>query len=227
MTRTEVLELVQRQRRFEWALARDEHARTAAAMIAGKTHDLMNLVQIVELAALELQDRCDASGKELLADLVRAATDAKSSLFSLLEVARPPRIVTPGPPIGASITRAIAQIRPVVAIDVHLAIAPDTVTELTDAQIEHLLIGLSLDVVEHGGARIELFVRDRVIDGRTWVEIVRGADATHAARPSGSCDHDLRTVEAIAKKVGGELARSDRRGGGAELVVAIPAVPQA
>jgi len=55
------LALVQRQRRFEWALAREEHGRAASRLVAGKTHDLMNLVQIVQLATYELERRCGAS----------------------------------------------------------------------------------------------------------------------------------------------------------------------
>jgi hypothetical protein len=35
---------------------------------------------------------------------------------------------------------------------------------------------------------------------------------------------ELRAVEAIVKRAGGELATSDRRGGGEELVVALPII---
>src|SRR4051794_8145034 len=77
MTKTEArLALAQRQRRFEWDLARDEQSRAAANLVAGKTHDLFNLVQIVQLASLELAKRCGDAGKEFIDDLLRSAEDA-------------------------------------------------------------------------------------------------------------------------------------------------------
>jgi hypothetical protein len=63
-------------------------------------------------------------------------------------------------------------------------------------------------------------VRERTIEGKPWLEIVC---STRAVLDS---EHfDLRAVEAIASKNGGELASSERRGGGTELVVALPVVP--
>ena len=77
MTKTDArLTLCQKQRRFEWELAREEQTRTAAKLVAGKTHDLMNLVQIVQLASEELATRCGESGKDFIDDLRRAAQDA-------------------------------------------------------------------------------------------------------------------------------------------------------
>ena len=219
MTKTDpVLAIVQRQRRFEWELARDEQTRAAAKMVAGKTHDLLNLIQIVELASYELERRCDATGKEFVADLVRAAGDAKTSLMAMMEVARPDHAKVKGPPVGAAVTRAVDALRPSVPLALHLAIAPDTCSELTEAQLEALVTGVALDALS--ASRIELFVRDRQIGERAWIEIVRGADI-EATEELG---FDLRAVEAIAKKGGGELASSDRRGGGTELVVAVPAI---
>jgi hypothetical protein len=67
--------------------------------------------------------------------------------------------------------------------------------------------------------RVELYVRERAIDGVPWIEIVRSTPAV----PEGE-RFELRVVEAIATKAGGEVTRSDRRGGGEELVVALPAI---
>jgi len=218
MTKTEArLALAQKQRRFEWGLAREEQTRVAAKLVAGKTHDLMNLVQIVQLASNELATRCDPTGVEFIEDLKRAAVDAQTSLTSLMQVARPEHVVERGPAVGATVTRVLAEIRTAVEVDLHLAVAAETATALGAEQLEHLVIGLALDAAD--APRIELFVRDRTIDGKPWVEIVRGAETA-----PGTDDFDLRGVELLAKVGGGELARSERRGGGTELVVALPAL---
>jgi len=213
--------LAQKQRRFEWELAREAQTRTAAALVAGKTHDLLNLVQIVQLAAHELERRCDASGKEFIDDLTRAAKDAQVSLHALMELARPEVVVVRGPAVGATVTRVVAEIRTAVEVDLHLAVRAETTTALAAEQLEYLVIGLVLDAAE--APRIELFVRDRTIDGTAWIEIVRGTDAAPNGGDGGD-GFDLQGVELLAKAVGGELARSERRGGGTELVVALPAL---
>lgn len=221
MTKTnERLALVERQRRFEWQLAREAQTRAAAQFVAGKTHDLLNLVQIVQLATLELAKRCTGGAEEFLADLTKAADDAQLRLTELMALARPPDVITRGAPVGAAVTAAVDAVRAAstIHVDVHLAVAPDVATRCTRDELEHLIFGLALDAADVGSA-IELFVRERAIDGKPWVEIVRGARDELAGER-----FDLRAVEAIAQKNGGELARSDRRGGGTELVVALPVV---
>ena len=230
----ERLVLVERQRRFEWELAREVYTRAAAQLVAGKTHNLLNLVQIIELAALELAQRDDATTREILADLTKAAEDAKLQLTELMAVARPVEVVAPGARVGAAITSAVETVRTAgaIAVDLHLTVRAEVATRCSAAELEHVIYGLTLDAVAAGAGEsppagapspspspIELFVRERVIDGKPWLEIVRGARVP----PSG--DHfDLRAVEAIAQHNGGELARSERRGGGTELVVALPVV---
>jgi len=228
----ERLVLVERQRRFEWELAREAYTRAAAQLVTGKTHNLLNLVQIIELAALELSQRDDATTREILADLTKAAEDAKRQLTELMAVARPVEVVAPGARVGAAITSAVETVRTAgtIAVDLHLTVQAEVTTRCSAAELEHVIYGLTLDAVaadpgeppaagEPNPSPIELFVRERIIDGKPWLEIVRGARVP----PSG--DHfDLRAVEAIAQHNGGELARSERRGGGTELVVALPVV---
>jgi len=214
MTRTEAyLRIVQRQRHFEWELARDEQQRAANAMVAGKTHDLLNLVQIVNLASLELERRSEPSAREFLDDLVRAAEDAKVSLRQLMEIARPEHEVV-RTAVGPAVAAAIASLREVVTLNLQLALGPETVTRCTHEEIEHLVIGLVLDVIDHD---FDLAIRERQIEGRRWVELVRGS----AVIPAGD-RFELRIVDAIAHRGGGELAMSERRGGGIEVVVALP-----
>ncbi len=250
----ERLALVERQRRFEWQLARDIQSQTAARFVSGKTHDLLNLVQIVQLAALELGRRCPPDAAEFIADLQKAAVDAQHQLRELMALARPDEVVAPGAPVGAAITAAVEVVRAAstIAVDLHLTISPDATTRCSADELAHLIYGVTLDAVSEttqldaatsaaearqldaatsaAEARqlddaateptpIELFIRERTIDGKPWLEIVRGA------RVALDGEHfDLLAVEAIAIKRGGELAQSERRGGGTELVVALPLV---
>ena len=218
MTRTDLERIRLRQRHYEWDLARDAQTAAAAQFVAGKTHDLLNLVQIVQLATGELARRCDATSQEFIADLDRAGAEAQRNLAELMAVARPPRQIIRGVPVGAAITAAVETVRSFVAIDVHLCCAPETATRCMAEDLEHLVIGLALDVMGEV-ARIELAVRERTIEGKPWVEIVRGGLI------ADNDSFELRVVEAIAVRAGGELARSERRDGGTEVVVALPIVP--
>jgi hypothetical protein len=234
----ERLALVERQRQFEWRLAREVQTQVAARFVAGKTHDLLNLIQIVQLASLELSRRCPADAEEFIADLRKAAEDAQTQLTQLMALARPEEEVVVGAHVGAAITRAVETVRAAstIAVDLHLAVAPEVATRCSAEELEHVIYGLTLDAAadeaeadagtETGAdasaaapAPIELFVRERTIDGRPWLEIVRGARVVLAGQR-----FDLQAVEAIAVKNGGELAHSERRGGGTELVVALPVV---
>jgi len=218
MTKTELrLQLVQRQRRFEWQLARDEQTRAAAKYVRGKTHDLLNLVQIVKLANHELARRCGTAAEELIADMVRAADDATRELKELMELARPEELLVRGAPVGPAVDAAIATLRPILDLDVHLATPPDTATRLTTEELEHLLIGLALELL--ADQRVELTVRERMIERYPWIEIVRGTPANSALDA-----FERRAIEAIAHRAGGEVASSERRDGGEELVVALPVV---
>jgi hypothetical protein len=223
MTKTDhLLMLAQRQRRFEWQLALDEQTRSAAKLVAGRTHDMLNLVQIVQLGTLQLEKLCGPAGEEFIVDLQRAAEDAQHSVRELMAVARPDVIALRGAPVGAAVDAALATLRPAIAVDIHLASPAETATQCTAEELEHVLIGLVLDVIDDPTnipESIALLVRERVIDGKPWIEIVRSSDST----PQND-RFELRAVTAIVQRAGGELATSERRGGGAELVVALPVV---
>jgi hypothetical protein len=127
-----------------------------------------------------------------------------------------------------------------IPVDLHLAVWPELTTRCSASELEHLVFGLALDAVAElvgdTAPPIELFVRERTIEGKPWLEIVRGArperEAASEAAPDAVADtvdplsehFDLRAVEAIAIKNGGELARSERRGGGIEVIVALPLI---
>ena len=181
----ERLALVERQRRFEWELARAVHTHAAARFVAGKTHDMLNLVQIVQLASLELSRRCGAEAAEFITDLQKAAADAQRQLTELMAVARPEEVIVPGAPVGATITAAVETVRAAstIEVDLHLAVQPEITTRCTAAELEHVIYGLTLDAVAsdahepapgEAASPIELFIRERTIDGKPWLEIVRG-----------------------------------------------------
>jgi hypothetical protein len=136
-----------------------------------------------------------------------------------MAVARPDVAIEKGAPVGAAVAHALGSLRRAIDVDIHLATSPDTCTQCTARELEHLLIGLALDVIGQPD-RIELFVRERVIDGKRWIEIVRASTGA----PDDNDHFELRSVSAIADAAGGELATSERRGGGLELVVALPVV---
>lgn len=229
MTKTEArLLLAQRQRRFEWELARDEQTRAAARLVAGRTHALLNVVQIVQLATPHLEASCDETSQVFLADLARAVTAAQAELSELLEVARPDEAIVRGAPVGAAVASTLDTLRPALDVDIHLATAPDTCTRCTGEELEHLLIGLALEAIDRADhpertpAHVELAVRERAIAGAPWIEIVQASTGTRETD-----QFELRVVSAIAHKRGGEVATSERRGGGVELVVALPVVADA
>ena len=210
--------LRQRQRHYEWSLARESQTTAAAQLVRGKTHDLLNLVQIVQLATGELARRCDQASQEFIHDLERAGAEAQRSLAELMEIARPAHEITAGPAVGVAITAALELVRPLIAIDVRLAVGPDTATRCSAEDLEQIIIGLALDVLG-SVPRFELFVRERQIDRKPWVEIVRSSSAA-----PGEDNFELRVIEAIATRAAGELAVSERRDGGSDVVVALPVV---
>jgi hypothetical protein len=219
MMKTEArLALTLRQRRFEWALARDEQARTAARLVAGKTHDLLNLLQIIELAAGELEWRCDARARGFVEDLQRSAGDSRRSLAELMAVAHPVEPILRGAPVGAAVAAALASLGGAIAPDARIEAPPAAITRCTALELEHLVIGLVLDAADAPVAEA-LVVRERVIAGAPWIELVRGCEIV----PAGD-RFELRLARAIAQRAGGELATSERRGGGEEVIVALPEV---
>ena len=182
MTKTnERLALVERQRRFEWDLAREMHTAAAGRFVAGKTHDLLNLVQIVQLATLELERRCTPESAEFIADLTKAAKDAQRQLTELMRVARPEEIIAPGAPVGAAILAAVETVRAVSAIevDLHLTVHPDVTTRCSFAELEHLIYGLTLDAASAG--------EDPEIGPTTPVQLSSASARSMASRGSRSC----------------------------------------
>ena len=193
---TALLALVRRQRELEW---RDAHE-----LLRERSHDLRNLIQIVELATAELAHSVDGFAAELVGELARTATEMRRAFE------RRPRA-----PIAEAVRAAIELLRPVVGeLAVTHRLEATTATALSPDEVEQLVVALVIDGGRHAVA-IDLLVRERVIDGVMWVELVCGIDAAPG---------ELRAVKALAERAGGELTIAERRGGGNEIAVALPTV---
>lgn len=218
------LALSLRQRRFEWALARDEQGRTAGRLVSGKTHDLLNLIQVIRLGARLLEEHCDARARELVADLERSADDSQRELAELMALARAAPAVVRGAPVGETVATAVASLRAAIAIaiDARIEAPPGAATRATAQELEHLVIGLALDAADAPAREarpIELAIRERAIAGAPWIELVRGT------RPAPPGDRfELRVARAIAERAGGALSTTAGRGGGEEVVISLPEI---
>ena len=213
------LALVARVHHAELAATRGELAHAAAALVRGRSHELGNSVQIVRLAALELERRGaggdDPELRALLGDLSGAADQAATTLAELLALARPPERTAAGAEVAGVVRRAVEAARPAVAAPVELAceVAEDVRALATAEELEAMVIAALLDA--DGATRVRLLVRARVIQGRPWVQLVRVDDRR---RDASGFEHG---IEAIAAAAGGEVSLSEGRDGW-ELAIELP-----
>jgi hypothetical protein len=220
------LGLIDRIRRIEHALALEEQARVAAALMKGRSHDLGNLVQIAKLSALEVARRVQqADVQELVADMTGAAERASKILNEMFAAARPTERTLIGPAVAQVVRQAVDLSRVAVASDVELRIelAESVQTYATSEELEALVMAALLDAAQ--AVRVTLLLRERTIDNRRWVELVRLDDRHHL--PDGELAHMfephslLHVVAGVAKTAGGEVSLSPGRTG-LELAVEIP-----
>jgi hypothetical protein len=224
------LRLMERIRRVEHTLACDEQAKIAAQLMKGRSHDLGNLVQIVKLSALELErrvgDRADLV--ELTTDMRQAAEGAAGVLADMLAAARRAERTIVGPVVTHAIRAAVDLARPAFAgsVEVRLDLDDTVHTHNTAEELEAIIIAAMLEAVQ--ATRIAIVVRERVIQNKRWVEILRMCDRqqfcdgelAHMFEPSSL----LHTVTAAAKQAGGEVSLAPGRGG-LELAIELPIAP--
>jgi hypothetical protein len=221
------LRLVDSIRRVEYALARDEQANVAAALMKGRSHDLGNHVQIVKLSSMELErrvaDRADLM--ELVTDMRQAAEQATAVLADMFAAARPRERTEVGPVVTHAVRGAVDQARAAFAGTIELRIdLDDTVHTLSTAEeLEAIVFAALLDAIHAN--RIAITVRERVIQGKRWVEILRVDDRQQFG--DGELAHMfeagslLHVVASAAKQAGGEASLSPGRTG-LELAVELP-----
>src|SRR5689334_10948513 len=92
------LALIDRIRVVERALGHADQAQIVTDLIRGHTHALGNHIQIVKLAAVELERRATPQQADLIRDLRLAADHAAHALSALLAAAHPEERFAPGPP---------------------------------------------------------------------------------------------------------------------------------
>jgi hypothetical protein len=220
------LGLIDRIRRVERALALEEQARVAAALMKGRSHDLGNLVQIVKLSALEVARRVqDAGVQELVADMTGAAEQSARILNEMFAAARPTERTLIGPAVAQVVRQAVDLSRAAVAshIELRIELADTVQSYATSEELEALVVAAVLDVAQ--AMHVTLLLRERTIDNRRWVELVRLDDRHHL--PDGELAHMfephslLHVVAGVAKTAGGEVSLSPGRTG-LELAVEMP-----
>lgn len=223
------LRLIDRIRRVEHTLARDEQAKIAAELMRGRAHDLGNLIQIVKLSSVELErrakDRPDLV--ELVTDMRQSAEQASTVLARMFAAARPEERTEVGPVVTHAVRAAVDLARPALSSAIELRIdLDDTVhTHSTGEELETMVVAAMLDA--SAAPRISIVVRERVIQGQRWVEILRGDDRYQLV--DGELAHMfeahslLHVVTTTAKQAGGEVSLAPGRGG-LELAIELPIV---
>ncbi len=224
------LALIERIRRVEHALAHAEQARVAAALLKGRSHDLGNTVQIVKLSALEIarrvSDRADIA--ELVADMAGAADHATSVLQEMMSSARSPDRALAGPVVSHAVRASIEAARAAVLAPIDLRIElDDTVHTFSSAEeLDALVLAAALDA--SSATRLTFVLRERLIQGKRWVELLRVDDRQQFG--DGELAHMfeesslLRVVAGCAKEASGAVSLSPARGG-VELAVELPVAP--
>jgi hypothetical protein len=210
------LALIARQRLFDWQLARDQQSRAAAALVAHRTHDLLGFIQIVRLVSEHVVKTADAMGQEFIGDMVLSADKAQVELRDMLDLARPPLVVERGAPLGPVLEATRAALAPAITVAIDLQAPAELCTRCTAIELDYILTAIALDA---GTDAVSILVRARTLEGQPWMEVIRATDI----EPAGD-RADLIGLEVLAERRGGELSRSERRGGGEELVVALPVV---
>jgi hypothetical protein len=211
------LALVEGVRRLEWRLAFDAGraiGRAEGAVLARQhAHELGNVVQIVDLGVAALGKAVpatDALTAELMTELHAAAETGKTTLAQMLAARIPARAAGSGAPAAGVIDAAIAAGRAAdLELDAAIEVEPGVRTPLAVEALEVVVCRMLLDI-EAGP--IQLLVRERVIEGNRWLELIR----TSAAAPASDA------IAALVEGAGGEVSESETRTGAIELVVALP-----
>jgi len=220
------LALIDRIRAVELRLARAQQSDAALAALRGHLHTLGNAVQIVDLASAELAKHTpDPEG--LLADIREAATHAHASVTSITALAQPAPRVPVRTPFAPTVRAALDVVRTALPIEVAVhdeLLASIAACRLDADELELLTIAILLDA--HAAPALALSLRERVIEGAVWFELIR-----HDTRPGAvSLDGELvppsllAVADQLARLGGGELSLSPGRSGH-ELVVALPSAP--
>lgn len=229
------LALYERIRTVEHALAHAEQARAAGALMRERSHELGNAIQIVKLGALELARRLagDPEVSELLPDITAAADQATRVLADMVAATRPVERAQLGAVISHTVRAAIEVARPAFLSQIELRVELDDTVHsyCTTEELETIVFAATLEAAgpprtTSGATRMTFVVRERQIQGKRWVELLRiddrqmhDGDYAHMFE-QGSL---LKLVADCAKACGGEASLAPGRAG-LELAVELPVV---
>jgi hypothetical protein len=235
------LELLGWLRAVELGLVRGEAARAAAGdLVRGRTHELGNQVQILRLASIELERRATPEQRELIDDLRTAGEAANTVLADLLATARPVERAMIGDPVAETIRRAVERARPAFAqpVDVRIDLGEDVRTRATADELAATVIAALLDATDPApwyletaearaasiASRIRLWVRQRSIEKKPFVELLVIADRPYTAVAMLlESPGPLYLVRLAAQAAGGEASISEGREG-VELAIELPVI---
>lgn len=163
--------------------------------------------------------------EELLSDMTSAADAVGGVLAQMFAAARPSDRDMIGPPVANLIRAAVDTVRPAVPSRLELRIdLAETVQSYASAEeLEALVLSAILDAGQAN--HITLMVRERVIQNKRWIELLRFDDRHHMA--DGELAHMfephslLHVVAAVAKVAGGDASVAPGRAG-LELAVELP-----
>ena len=220
------LRLLARLRGAEHELAKVEQATTAAALMRGRSHELGNLIQIVKLSAEQLEQRLENVGPELAelaTDLHKTAEEAVALLAQMFVAARPPARSERGPVVTHAVRAAVELARPAVAsIDLRIELDDTVHTLATADELEAMVIAAVLEAATAN--RVAIVLRERVIAGKRWVELLRiddralgDGDLAHMFEPASL----LHLVVSAAHQAGGDASIAPGRAG-LELAIELP-----
>lgn len=220
------LALIDRIRAVEFRLARAAQAEVARVALRDHLHTLGNAVQVIDLASAQLAKQApDPDG--LVDDIRTGAMTARATLGKIVALAQPAARSAVTAPFAATVRAALDVVRPALPIEVGVhdeLLASTASCRLDSDELELLAIAILLDA--HAAPALELSLRERVIDGKPWFELIR-----RDTRPGAfSLDRELVppsllvVADQLARLGGGELSLAPGRHGH-ELVVALPSVP--
>ncbi len=215
------LALIDKIRMVERDLCREDLARTAAQLVRSHAHDLGNHIQIVKLAAMELERR-GTSEAELTADLRTGAEHASAALASLFRAIQAEPRTDPGPAVVPAVAAAaeLAQGALAARFDLQAPAGEGACSHATGEELEAIVLAALLDA--RAATRITLVVRQREVEGKPWLELIRLDDR----QGDGHRTSLIEVAERVAVRSGGEVSLAPGRNG-LELAIALPVVGRA
>jgi hypothetical protein len=162
---------------------------------------------------------------ELISDMAAAADAATSVLAQMFAAARPSDRDVIGPTVTQTVRAAVDVVRPAIpsSLELRIELADNVETYASAEELEAMVLAAVLDAA--AANHITLVLRERVIQNKRWVELLRFDDRHHM--PDGELAHMfephslLHVIAGVAKVAGGDASLAPGRSG-LELAVELP-----